>query len=68
MLLNDDAAAADMDLKYKSFVNQWEVDPNVKCVLVQSSSPRGFSAGGDIKQISTLKQLSDVIQVPPTQF
>ncbi|XP_030552904.2 3-hydroxyisobutyryl-CoA hydrolase-like protein 3, mitochondrial [Rhodamnia argentea] len=53
----------DMDLKYSSFLDLWESDPNVKCVLVESSSPRAFSSGGDVKQITTKKQLSDMIEV-----
>ncbi|KAI3811117.1 hypothetical protein L1987_20834 [Smallanthus sonchifolius] len=58
----------DMDLNYKSFLEQWEVDPKVKCVLVEGSSPRGFSAGGDVKLISTMKQLSDLIKVFTAEY
>ncbi|KAI3801899.1 hypothetical protein L1987_30016 [Smallanthus sonchifolius] len=58
----------DMDLKYKSFLEQWEVDPKVKCILVEGSSPRGFSAGGDVKLISTMKQLSDLIKVFTAEY
>ncbi|GMH18934.1 hypothetical protein Nepgr_020775 [Nepenthes gracilis] len=58
----------DMDIKYKSFLDEWEEDPSVKCVLIESSSPRAFCAGGDVKQIITKNKLSDVIEIFTAEY
>ncbi|KAF6167960.1 hypothetical protein GIB67_020530 [Kingdonia uniflora] len=58
----------EMDKKYKNYLDLWETDPSVKCVLVESSSPRAFSAGGDVKQILTKHQKSDMIEVFTAEY
>ncbi|KAK8962234.1 hypothetical protein KSP40_PGU010414 [Platanthera guangdongensis] len=57
-----------MDLKYKKFLDQWETNPDVKCVLVESSSPRAFSAGGDVKRIVVNCDMSEIIKVFTAEY
>uniref|UniRef100_A0A7N0U6R1 3-hydroxyisobutyryl-CoA hydrolase n=1 Tax=Kalanchoe fedtschenkoi TaxID=63787 RepID=A0A7N0U6R1_KALFE len=58
----------DMDIKYKSYLEEWESDPKVKCVLVEGSTPRAFSAGGDVKQLTIRNHLSDMIEVFTAEY
>lgn len=43
------AMNSDMTALYKKYLDEWENDSKVQVVLVESSSPRAFSAGGDVK-------------------
>ncbi|XVF49233.1 hypothetical protein PTKIN_Ptkin03bG0252100 [Pterospermum kingtungense] len=62
------AMTLDMDFKYKQILEEWELDPKVKCVLIEGSSPRAFCAGGDVKQITKKNTLSDMIEVFTAEY
>ncbi|XP_048540637.1 3-hydroxyisobutyryl-CoA hydrolase-like protein 3, mitochondrial isoform X2 [Triticum urartu] len=58
----------EMDLRYKAFLDEWETNPNVKCILVESSSPRAFSAGGDVKRLAIDCTMPEIIEVFTAEY
>uniref|UniRef100_A0A0D9WRQ4 3-hydroxyisobutyryl-CoA hydrolase n=1 Tax=Leersia perrieri TaxID=77586 RepID=A0A0D9WRQ4_9ORYZ len=52
----------EMDIRYKAFLDEWETNPSVKCILVESSSPRAFSAGGDVKRLANDCTMAEIIE------
>lgn len=46
----------EMDLTFKNYLDDWGKNAKVKAILVQSSSPRAFSAGMDIKNLAAAVQ------------
>uniref|UniRef100_A0ACD6AEA8 Uncharacterized protein n=1 Tax=Avena sativa TaxID=4498 RepID=A0ACD6AEA8_AVESA len=58
----------EMDLRYKAFLDDWETNPNVKCVLVEGSSSRAFSAGGDVKRLANDCAMPEIIEVFTAEY
>ncbi|CAN6456354.1 unnamed protein product [Victoria cruziana] len=58
----------DMDREYTDYLDQWAADSNVKCVLVEGSTARAFSAGGDVKFLSTRCTKSEIYEVFAAEY
>ncbi|KAG2612604.1 3-hydroxyisobutyryl-CoA hydrolase-like protein 3, mitochondrial isoform X2 [Panicum virgatum] len=58
----------EMDIRYKALLDEWETNPSVKCILVESSSPRAFSAGGDVKRLANDCTMPEIIEVFTAEY
>ncbi|CAN6220927.1 unnamed protein product [Urochloa humidicola] len=58
----------EMDIRYKALLDEWETNPSVKCILVESSSPRAFSAGGDVKRLANECTMPEIIEVFTAEY
>ncbi|CAL5048480.1 unnamed protein product [Urochloa decumbens] len=58
----------EMDIRYKALLDEWETNPSVKCILVESSSPRAFSAGGDVKRLANECAMPEIIEVFTAEY
>ncbi|AQL04334.1 3-hydroxyisobutyryl-CoA hydrolase-like protein 3 mitochondrial [Zea mays] len=58
----------EMDVRYKALLDEWETNPSVKCILVESSSSRAFSAGGDVKRLANDCTMPEIIEVFTVEY
>ncbi|TKW22582.1 hypothetical protein SEVIR_4G238200v4 [Setaria viridis] len=58
----------EMDVRYKALLDEWETNPSVKCILVESSSPRAFSAGGDVKRLANECTIPEILEVFTAEY
>ncbi|XP_012701059.1 3-hydroxyisobutyryl-CoA hydrolase-like protein 3, mitochondrial isoform X2 [Setaria italica] len=58
----------EMDVRYKALLDEWETNPSIKCILVESSSPRAFSAGGDVKRLANECTIPEILEVFTAEY